>query len=252
MLGAMAVTAVIEARKAPRQLLGRMVRPGQGWFSRLMLAFSPLPPADACAHFPGLPANWPLTAVVAAVVVVAGFGGAGFDRLAFRARLRRFRIGAGVSCDGPQHSLLDQLAAFNPTDQCRKTTCATEQTGRLGAPKHCQLPCTVACGAEPSREDLNHEEPVQPDHGSAGACRRSLHCRIGPGAGGQRDHPGGYQGRRIDAARDKLKRQKDFVGHDHFPTMSAKRRAVDHLTTQHRPDAACHLPRLRADRKETP
>jgi membrane protease YdiL (CAAX protease family) len=34
----------------------------------------PFPSADAFAHFPGLPQDWPLPAVVAAVIVVNGFG----------------------------------------------------------------------------------------------------------------------------------------------------------------------------------
>jgi hypothetical protein len=87
MFAAMAVTAVIGGRKALRDLLGRMVRLGPGWFSKLMLDLSPLalgaaafvalrlvgkPLAspDAFAHFPGLPEHWPLAAVVAAVIVV--------------------------------------------------------------------------------------------------------------------------------------------------------------------------------------
>ncbi len=91
MLAAMAVTAVTGGRQALRELLGRMVRLGPGGPSRPMLAFSPLvlgaaafvglrllgrplPTPDAFAHFPGLPEHWPLAAVVAAVVVVNGFG----------------------------------------------------------------------------------------------------------------------------------------------------------------------------------
>ena len=91
LLAAMAVTAVIGGRQALRELLGRMVRLGPGWLSKLMLALSPLalgaaafvtlrllgkplPSADAFAHFPGLPERWPLVAVVAAVIVVNGFG----------------------------------------------------------------------------------------------------------------------------------------------------------------------------------
>jgi uncharacterized protein len=91
MLAAMAVTALIGGRKAVRELFGRMFGLGPRWLSNLMLALSPLtlgalafaampllgrplPPADAFAHFPGLPDHWPLAGVVAAVIVVNGFG----------------------------------------------------------------------------------------------------------------------------------------------------------------------------------
>ena len=91
MLAAMAVTAVIGGRHALGDLLGRLARLGPGWFSKLMLALSPLalgaaafatlrllgkplPPDPAFAHFPGLPQDWPLAAVVATVIVVNGFG----------------------------------------------------------------------------------------------------------------------------------------------------------------------------------
>jgi uncharacterized protein len=91
MLAAMAVTAVIGGRKALHELFGRMFRMGPHWPSKLMLALSPLvlgavaftamqllgkplPSPDAFAHFPGLPEHWPLAGVVAAVVVVNGFG----------------------------------------------------------------------------------------------------------------------------------------------------------------------------------
>ena len=91
MLAAMAVTAVIGGHKALHELVGRMFRLGPHWPSKLMLALSPLalgalaftamqllgkplPPADAFAHFPGLPEGWPLPAVVVAVIIVNGFG----------------------------------------------------------------------------------------------------------------------------------------------------------------------------------
>ena len=91
MLAAMTITAVIGGRKALHELLARMFRLGPHWPSKLMLALSPLalgagafaamrvldrplPSADAFAHFPGLPAHWPLAAVLAAVVLVNGFG----------------------------------------------------------------------------------------------------------------------------------------------------------------------------------
>ena len=91
MLAAMTVTAVIGGRSALRELFGRMFRLGPNWSSRLMLALSPLvlgavafvalrflgkpfPSAEAFAHFPGLPQDWPLAAVVVAVIVVNGFG----------------------------------------------------------------------------------------------------------------------------------------------------------------------------------
>lgn len=91
MLAAMAVTAAIGGRRALIELFGRMFRLGLGWPSRLVLALSPLvlgavafaamrflgkpfPSADAFAQFPGLPRDWPLAAVVAAVIVINGFG----------------------------------------------------------------------------------------------------------------------------------------------------------------------------------
>lgn len=91
MLAAMAITAVIGGRTALHELFGRMFQVGPHWPSKLMLALSPLalgavafaalqllgkplPSAAAFAHFPGLPEHWPLAAVVAAVVVVNGFG----------------------------------------------------------------------------------------------------------------------------------------------------------------------------------
>lgn len=91
MLAAMAITAVIGGRKALRELFGRMFRLGPGWHSKLLWAFSPLalgagafatmqllgrpiPSAAAFASFPGLPEHWPLVGVVAAVVLVNGFG----------------------------------------------------------------------------------------------------------------------------------------------------------------------------------
>ena len=91
MLAALAVTAVICGRKALHQLFGRMFQLGPHWPSKLMLACAPLalgagafaamqilgkrlPSTDAFAHFPGLPENWPLFAVVAAVIFVNGFG----------------------------------------------------------------------------------------------------------------------------------------------------------------------------------
>ena len=91
MLAAIAVTAVIGGRKALREGFGRLFRPGPRWPSKLMLALSPLalgavaftamqllgkpiPSAGTFAHFPGLPEHWPLVGVVAAVIVVNGFG----------------------------------------------------------------------------------------------------------------------------------------------------------------------------------
>ena len=91
MFAAVAVTAVIGGREALRKLVGRMFRLGPHWPSKLLLALSPLalgigafaamqllgkplPSADAFAHFPGLPAHWPLAAVVVTVIVVNGFG----------------------------------------------------------------------------------------------------------------------------------------------------------------------------------
>jgi uncharacterized protein len=91
MLAAMAVTAVIGGRKALHELLGRMLRLGPHWPSKLMLALAPLalggaafammqflgkplPSANAFARFPGLPENWPLAGVVATVVLVNGLG----------------------------------------------------------------------------------------------------------------------------------------------------------------------------------
>jgi uncharacterized protein len=91
MLAAMVVTTVIGGREALHELFGRMFRLGPRWLSKLMLALSPLalgavafatmrllgksvPSADAFARFPGLPEHWPLAGVVAAVIVVNGFG----------------------------------------------------------------------------------------------------------------------------------------------------------------------------------
>ena len=91
MLAAITVTAVIGGRKALRALFGRMFRLGPGWSAKLMWALSPLalgagafaamrllgtalPAADTFAHFPGLPEHWPLAGVVAAVILVNGFG----------------------------------------------------------------------------------------------------------------------------------------------------------------------------------
>ena len=91
MLAAMAVTAVIGGRPALHELFGRMFQLGPHWPSKLMLALAPLalgavafaamqlmgkplPSADAFAHFPGLPEHWPLAGVVAAVILVNGFG----------------------------------------------------------------------------------------------------------------------------------------------------------------------------------
>jgi uncharacterized protein len=91
MLAAMAATAAIGGRRALIELFGRMFRLGSHGPSRLMLALSPLvlgavafaatrflgkpfPSADAFSQFPGLPRDWPLAAVVVAVIVVNGFG----------------------------------------------------------------------------------------------------------------------------------------------------------------------------------
>jgi uncharacterized protein len=91
MLAALGVTAVIGGRKALLELFGRMFRFGPHWPSKLMLALSPLalgaaafvamlvlrrpfPSLDAFAHFPGLPADWPLAGVVLAVVAINGLG----------------------------------------------------------------------------------------------------------------------------------------------------------------------------------
>ena len=84
-------TAAIGGRRALIELFGRMFRLELHGPSRLVLALSPLvlgavafaamrflgkpfPSADAFAHFPGLPRDWPLAAVVAAVLVINGFG----------------------------------------------------------------------------------------------------------------------------------------------------------------------------------
>lgn len=91
MLAAMVITTVIGGRGALRELLGRMFRLGLHAPSKLMLALSPLalgaaafavmgmlyksaPSAAAFAHFPGLPQDWPLAAVVATVILVNGLG----------------------------------------------------------------------------------------------------------------------------------------------------------------------------------
>jgi membrane protease YdiL (CAAX protease family) len=47
---------------------------GAAAFAAIRFLGKPLPSADAFAHFPGLPQDWPLAAVVVAVVVVNGFG----------------------------------------------------------------------------------------------------------------------------------------------------------------------------------
>ena len=90
-LAAFAVTAVIGGRRGLGELFGRMFRLGPRLPSKLMLALSPLalgaaafaamqfmgkplPSADTFAHYPGLPEHWPLVGVVAAVIVVNGFG----------------------------------------------------------------------------------------------------------------------------------------------------------------------------------
>lgn len=91
MLAAIVVTAVPGGRMAMRELFGRMFRLGSHGAFKLALALSPLalgaagcivmlalgqplPAAAAFARFPGLPSPWPLAAVVAAVVLVNGFG----------------------------------------------------------------------------------------------------------------------------------------------------------------------------------
>jgi membrane protease YdiL (CAAX protease family) len=91
MLAAIAVTAVIGGRKALRELFARMVWLGPRWISKLMLALSPLvlgavaltilpllgkplPAVGAFAQVPGMPDGWPLAWVLAAVIVVNGFG----------------------------------------------------------------------------------------------------------------------------------------------------------------------------------
>ena len=91
MLAAMAVTAATGGRGALADLLRRMFRLGSHGSSKLMLALSPLvlgalafvalvilgksfPSPAAFAQFPGLPQDWPLAAVVVAVIFVNGFG----------------------------------------------------------------------------------------------------------------------------------------------------------------------------------
>lgn len=90
-LAAIAVTAVVGGRKALLDLFGRMFLLGPHWAAKLLLALSPLalgavayiaifvlgkplPRLSAFAHVPGLPETWPLAAVLAAVIVVNGFG----------------------------------------------------------------------------------------------------------------------------------------------------------------------------------
>jgi len=91
LLAAIAVTAMTGGRKALHELFGRMLRLGPHWAVKLMLALSPLalgavaciaivlfgkplPPMAAFTHVPGMPEDWPLAAVLFAVVVVNGFG----------------------------------------------------------------------------------------------------------------------------------------------------------------------------------
>jgi membrane protease YdiL (CAAX protease family) len=91
MLAAIVVTAVTGGRKALRELFARMVWLGPRWISKLMLALSPLvlgavaltilpllgkplPAVGAFAQVPGMPDGWPLAWVLAAVIVVNGFG----------------------------------------------------------------------------------------------------------------------------------------------------------------------------------
>jgi len=91
MVAAMVVTVVVGGRKALRDLLGRMCQMVPHVLSNLMWAVSPLvlgvavfttmqilgkpiPSIENFAHFPGLPQQWPLAAVVATVILVNGFG----------------------------------------------------------------------------------------------------------------------------------------------------------------------------------
>lgn len=76
-------------------------------------------PGSAATHFPGLPEQWPLADVVMAVILPTPVlaqhwhgvvGMAGLDRVAVHTRLRRFRVGAGVSRHGPQYSLRGTVA----------------------------------------------------------------------------------------------------------------------------------------------
>lgn len=91
MFAAIAVTALIGGREALLELFRRMFRLGPNWAADLMLALSPmafgaaayiaiivlrkpLPSLGVFAHVPGLPENWPFAAVLAAVILVNGFG----------------------------------------------------------------------------------------------------------------------------------------------------------------------------------
>ena len=91
MLAAIAVTALIGGREALLRLFRRMFRLGPNWAADLMLAISPLalgaaayiatvvlgkplPSSGAFAQVPGLPESWPFAAVLAAVIMVNGFG----------------------------------------------------------------------------------------------------------------------------------------------------------------------------------
>jgi uncharacterized protein len=91
MLAAIVVTAVVGGRPGLRELGARMLRLGPRWPVKLLLALSPLvlgalacavlalmgqplPSFGAFVQVPGMPEHWPWLAVLAAVVVVNGFG----------------------------------------------------------------------------------------------------------------------------------------------------------------------------------
>lgn len=91
MLAAVVVTAVVGGRAGLHELGMRMVRLGPRWPLKLLLALSPLalgalacavlwlmgkplPGLGAFVQVPGMPEHWPWLAVLAAVVVVNGFG----------------------------------------------------------------------------------------------------------------------------------------------------------------------------------
>jgi uncharacterized protein len=91
MFAALLVTAVIAGKQGVCKMLGRMFCLRSPWVSRLLVGLSPLglgalaaavllvmgkalPPLNAFTYIPGLPANWPFAAVLAAVMVVNGLG----------------------------------------------------------------------------------------------------------------------------------------------------------------------------------